>query len=209
VAGTPYIAMTTVATDWITIRSGTYNGTVVAVGLMPLSFTPTNNNILYIHVNTNSLCGTENACRDVTVTRMSALPIELLSFEGKKQTNSNMLYWSTASEHNTSHFIIEKSVDGFKWNGIGQVQSAGNSTQKLDYSLEDVDVSQVINYYRLHQYDIDGVNDIFGPIAINNRDRINIIVKRTNLAGQEVNENATGIIIEIYEDGSIKRVIKY
>jgi hypothetical protein len=209
VAGTPYIAMTTVATDWITIRSGTYNGTVVAVGLMPLSFTPTNNNILYIHVNTNSLCGTENVCRDVTVTRMSALPIELLSFEGKKQTNSNMLYWSTASEHNTSHFIIEKSVDGFKWNGIGQVQSAGNSTQKLDYSLEDVDVSQVINYYRLHQYDIDGVNDIFGPIAINNRDRINIIVKRTNLAGQEVNENATGIIIEIYEDGSIKRVIKY
>ena len=209
VAGTPYIAMTTVATDWITIRSGTYNGTVVAVGLMPLSFTPTNNNILYIHVNTNSLCGTANVCRDVTVTRMSALPIELLSFEGKKQTNSNMLYWSTASEHNTSHFIIEKSVDGFKWNGIGQVQSAGNSTQKLDYSLEDVDVSQVINYYRLHQYDIDGVNDIFGPIAINNRDRINIIVKRTNLAGQEVNENATGIIIEIYEDGSIKRVIKY
>jgi len=97
VAGTPYIAMTTIATDWVTVRSGTYNGTVVAVGLIPLSFTPTNNNTLYIHVNTNSLCGTANACRDVTVTRISALPIELLSFEGKKQTNSNMLYWSTAS----------------------------------------------------------------------------------------------------------------
>ena len=83
-----------------------------------------------------------------------------------------------------------------------------NSTKKLDYRLEDVDVSQVINYYRLHQYDIDGVDDIFGPIAINNRDRINIIAKRINLAGQEVNENAPGIIIEIYEDGSIKRVIK-
>jgi len=208
VAGTPYIAMTTVATDWVTVRSGTYNGAVVAVGLIPLSFTPANNNTLYIHVNTNSLCGTVNACRNVSVTRMSALPIELLLFEGKKQTNSNMLYWSTASEYNTSHFIIEKSVDGFKWSDIGQVQSAGNSTQKLDYSLEDKDVSQVINYYRLHQYDIDGVDDIFGPIAINNRDRINIIAKRINLAGQEVNENATGIIIEIYEDGSIKRIIK-
>ena len=137
-----------------------------------------------------------------------ALPIELLSFEGKKQTNSNMLYWSTASEHNTSHFIIEKSEDGFKWSSIGQVQSAGNSTQKLDYSLEDEDVSQVINYYRLHQYDIDGVDDIFGPISIDNRGRINIITKRINLAGQEVNENATGFIIEIYEDGTIKRVFK-
>jgi hypothetical protein len=208
VVGTPYIAMTTVATDWITVRNGAYNGTVVAVGLGPLSFTPTNNNTLYIHVNTNSLCGTVSVCRDVSVTRMSALPIELLSFEGKKQVNSNMLYWSTASEHNSSHFIIEKSVDGFKWGDIGQVQSAGNSTQKIDYSLEDKDVSQVINYYRLHQYDIDGVDEVFGPIAINNRDRINIIAKRINLAGQEVNENATGIIIEIYEDGSIKRIIR-
>lgn len=208
VVGTPYIAMTTVATDWITVRSGSYNGTVVAVGLGPLSFTPTNNNTLYIHVNTNSLCGTVSVCRDVSVTRMSALPIELLSFEGKKQVNSNMLYWSTASEHNSSHFIIEKSVDGFKWSDIGQVQSAGNSTQKIDYSLEDKDVSQVINYYRLHQYDIDGVDEVFGPIAINNRDRINIIAKRINLAGQEVNENSTGIIIEIYEDGSIKRIIR-
>ena len=208
VVGTPYIAMTTVATDWITVRSVTSNGSVVAVGLSPLSFTPTNNNTLYIHVNTNSLCGTVSVCRDVSVTRMSALPVELLSFEGKKQTNSNMLYWSTASEHNTSHFIIEKSVDGFKWIGIGQVQSAGNSTQKIDYTLEDMDVSQVINYYRLHQYDIDGVDEVFGPIAINNRDRINIIAKRINLAGQEVNENATGIIIEIYEDGSIKRIIR-
>ena len=139
---------------------------------------------------------------------MSALPIELLSFEGKKQVNSNMLYWSTASEHNSSHFIIEKSEDGFKWSDIGLMQSAGNSTQQLDYSFEDKDVSQVINYYRLRQYDIDGADDIFGPIAINNRDRINIIAKRINLAGQEVNENATGIIIEIYEDGTIKRIIK-
>jgi hypothetical protein len=208
VVGTPYIAMTTVATDWITVRSGTSNGSVIAVGLSPLSFTPTNNNTLYIHVNTNSLCGTVNVCRDVSVTRMSALPIELLSFEGKKQTNSNLLYWSTASEHNTSHFIIEKSEDGFKWGGIGQVQSVGNSTQKIDYSLEDKDVSQVINYYRLHQYDIDGVNEVFGPIAINNRDAIKIIAKTINAAGQEVGPNATGIVIEIYTDGTIRRVIR-
>ena len=208
VVGTPYIAMTTVATDWITVRSGTANGSVVAVGLSPLSFTPTTNSTLYIHVNTNSLCGTVSVCRDVSVTRMSALPIELLSFEGKKQVNSNLIYWSTASEHNTSHFIIEKSVDGFKWNGIGQVQSAGNSTQKIDYSLEDVDVSQVINYYRLNQYDINGVNEVFGPIAINNRDVIKIIAKTINAAGQEVGPNATGIVIEIYTDGTIRRVIR-
>jgi len=208
VVGTPYIAMTTVATDWITVRSGTANGSVVAVGLSPLSFTPTTNSALYIHVNTNSLCGTVSVCRDVSVTRMSALPIELLSFEGKKQVNSNLIYWSTASEHNTSHFIIEKSVDGFKWNGIGQVQSAGNSTQKIDYSLEDVDVSQVINYYRLNQYDINGVNEVFGPIAINNRDVIKIIAKTINAAGQEVGPNATGIVIEIYTDGTIRRVIR-
>ena len=60
-----------------------------------------------------------------------------------------------------------------------------------------------------HTYtNIDGVDDVFGPISIDNKGRINMIAKRINLAGQEVNENATGFIIEIYEDGTIKRVFK-
>ena len=119
-----------------------------------------------------------------------------------------MLYWSTASEHNSSHFIVEKSKDGYDWVNIGQIPSSINSNQQLDYSIVDNNVSPITNYYRLHQYNIDGNNEIFGPIAIDNRKTFKTIVKTINLAGQEVGENANGMVIEIYEDGSIKRIIK-
>jgi hypothetical protein len=119
-----------------------------------------------------------------------------------------MLYWSTSSEHNSSHFIVEKSEDGYSWRNIGQIPTSINSTQQLDYSIVDDNVSPSINYYRLHQYDIDGINEIFGPIVIDNQKSFKTIVKTINLAGQEVGENASGMVIEIYEDGSIKRIIK-
>ena len=45
-------------------------------------------------------------------------------------------------------------------------------------------------------------------VWINNKSEIKIIAKRTNLLGQDINENTTGIIIEIYEDGTISKTIK-
>ena len=208
VAGTPYIAMTTVATDWITIRRGTYNGVVVAVGLAPLSFTPTNTNALYIHVNTNSLCGTVNACRNVSVTRISALPVELLYFEGKEIGNSNLLEWSTASEHNSDYFLVEVSKDGDSWESISNVEAAANSTQKIDYSTVHDFKEYTYHYYRLQQYDFDGYNKTYGPIGIDNNRRTKGILKYINTIGQEVLPNTTGVIITVYEDGTISRTIK-
>ena len=208
IANTPYIITSTVPTDWITIRRGTFNGPIVAFGTQPLSFTPTITGTLYMHVNTNSLCGTASSCRNISVSRISALPVELLYFDGEKKQSSNYLYWATASEHNSSHFVVEKSEDGYNWQQIGQLPSAINSTQELHYDLTDNDVSPIYNYYRLMQYDIDGAFKQYGPIAINNKQNSYKIIKRINLAGQEVNESATGIIIEIYENGDIIKTVK-
>jgi hypothetical protein len=66
----------------------------------------------------------------------------------------------------------------------------------------------VLNYYRLRQFDTDGANKEYGPIAIDNRQRIKQVVRTINLLGQLVDENATGVIIEIYEDGSIRKTIR-
>jgi hypothetical protein len=159
-----------------------------------------------VTVSNSSNCGTQ--VRFLNIITNGALPVELLYFEGKKAGNSNYLEWATATEHNSSHFVVEKSDDGFNWDKIGQLPSAGNSTQEIHYDLTDNNVSPVYNYYRLKQFDIDGVNKEYGPIVINNKSQIKIIAKRTNLIGQEVNENETGIIIEIYEDGTLIRTIK-
>lgn len=63
-----------VATDYITIRSGSPTGTIVAQGTTPLQFNNTFTGTLYAHWNTNSACGTQNTCRTTTVQCMSCTP---------------------------------------------------------------------------------------------------------------------------------------
>jgi hypothetical protein len=53
---------------YITIRSGSYNGTVVAMGNAPLSWTSTLSGTIYVHYNTDSGCGTASVCCTNTIT---------------------------------------------------------------------------------------------------------------------------------------------
>jgi hypothetical protein len=137
-----------------------------------------------------------------------ALPVELLYFDGTAYDKTNYLEWATATEHNSSHFVVEKSEDGYTWTSIGQQWAAINSTQEIRYNLMDDNVYPVINYYRLKQFDIDGTNKEYGPIAIDNRRDLKKVIRTINLLGQQVNESATGIVIEIYEDGTIRKTIR-
>lgn len=208
ISNTPYVVTSSVGSDWITVRQGVYNGTVLATGTAVVNFTPNITGALFIHVNTNDYCAVQSSCRDIAVSRISALPVELLYLEGDKENDYNLIRWATATEHNTSHFVVEKSEDGYEWNSIGQVTASQNSNQEIKYNLIDQNVKATYNYYRLKQYDIDGINQTYGPIQINNNGKISNVIRRINLAGQEVNENTTGVVIEIYDDGSIKKIIK-
>jgi hypothetical protein len=137
-----------------------------------------------------------------------ALPVELLYFDGIAYDKTNYLEWATATEHNSSHFVVEKSEDGYTWKSIGQQWAAINSTQEIRYDLVDDEVYPVLNYYRLKQFDIDGTNKEYGPIAIDNRRDLKKVIRTINLLGQQVNESATGIVIEIYEDGTMRKTIR-
>jgi hypothetical protein len=97
----------------------------------------------------------------------SPLPVELTSFSASCEEDVVTLSWSTASEQNSSHFDMEKSIDGEIWRVIGTVLAAGNSTQDINYSFIDDEKSNGQNYYRLNQVDIDGKNEYFGPIQTN------------------------------------------
>ena len=144
----------------------------------------------------------------ISVTSPQPLPVELLYFEGKENPTFNYLKWATASEQNSSYFSIEKSTDGETWRTVGQEQAAGNSTEKIIYShLDNIDQC-VLHYYRLVQYDIDGHSKVYGPIALNNEIKEKKIIKYINLLGQDVGDEASGLIFEVYEDGTLKRVIR-
>ncbi len=87
----------------------------------------------------------------------SALPVSWNEFAAQKINNKVELNWQTASEKNTSHFVIERSIDAQNFSEIGLVKSAENSTQLSNYIFEDVNPQLAsTNYYRLKQMDIDG-----------------------------------------------------
>jgi hypothetical protein len=97
----------------------------------------------------------------VTGARLKTLPIELVSFKAEKSgTRDAFLYWSTASEINSSHFTIQRSYDKKVWSDVGKVDAAGNSQIIENYDFLDVNAyngidSKVNVYYRLQMFDLD------------------------------------------------------
>lgn len=136
------------------------------------------------------------------------LPVELLYFNGHEYSTFNLLKWSTASEHNSDYFEIERSIDGGDWKVIGNKLASGNSNQVVNYSWLDSFDDLVIHYYRLKQVDYDGQFKLYGPIALDNTKSIKKIVKYINTLGQEVNPDTKGIIFEVYEDGTMRKIIR-
>ena len=161
-----------------------------------------------VRVTVSNAAGCNTQTQQFLIITMGALPIELLYFSGKKVAADNLIYWATATEHNTTHFVVEKSENGVTWFELATVAAAGNSTQELHYDVTDAAVKPTYNYYRLTQYDVDGAYEVFDPIVINNKSSIRIVSRRTNLLGQDIDELATGIVIEIYENGEVVKTIK-
>jgi len=185
-------------------RIGTYTGSV-----LPSTVTSTSTGgELTLRVKTDvSNIGTWTGFQ-ATANMITPLPVELLYFEGVRYPTFNNLKWATASEQNSSYFNIERSEDGEDWRVVGTKPSAGNSQSLINYSYLDYYNQDKTVYYRLVQYDIDGKYVIYGPIALEGFFSNKKIVKYINLAGQEVNETYKGVVLEVYEDGTMRKIIR-
>ena len=80
-----------VATDFITVRSGTPGGPVLASGTTPLTFANTFTGTIYAHWNTPG-CGTQNTCRSTTVqcTNCGAPPCTVTLTSGTGTNSQNV-----------------------------------------------------------------------------------------------------------------------
>jgi hypothetical protein len=88
----------------------------------------------------------------------ATLPIELLSFTATARYPYIELNWTTVSENNSDYFNIERSIDGINFTSISKINSAGNSSQTLNYSTFDYKPLVGKSYYHLKQTDYDGEN---------------------------------------------------
>ena len=98
--------------------------------------------------------------------KFGPLPVTLTAFNANCQGETIELNWSTASEFNASHYVIQNSRDGSVWTDLAEVNAAGTTNQTTNYSIETQNFGG-LSYFRLVQVDLDGATEIFGPVSSN------------------------------------------
>jgi len=129
------------------------------------------------------------------------LPLELLTFKGSLQNNATLLQWETSNETNTSHFDVERSLDGRSFGGIGTVAASGNSAGGNKYSYTDYDVSSLsstVIYYRLKMVDADGQYKYSNVVTIYLSDITGLSVSPNPTSGE------TKMMINAAADGRVQ-----
>jgi len=120
------------------------------------------------------------ATQTVVVGYCATVPIELLSFNGSHLNNSNLLRWETATESNSSHFVIERSEDGIRFAEIGRSNAAGESTSIKQYEYQDLNLDPTVQtyYYKLKLVDQDGTFKYSSVLSLTNiQNNPNILTK--------------------------------
>ncbi len=102
----------------------------------------------------------------ILINLSAALPVNLISFNGKNIANYNLINWKTASETNNDYFELEKSEDALVFKKITKITGAGNSNATKDYDYKDNQPYLGTNYYRLKQTDFNGKFSYSKIIAI-------------------------------------------
>lgn len=111
---------------------------------------------LYRFSNVSAIANGRRFTIGTTNSTRTPLPVELLSFDAEPEEPGARLHWSTASEQNSSQFLVQRSADLLDWNVVATVPAAGTSNSVLDYQAYDPTPRTSVIYYRLEQVDQDG-----------------------------------------------------
>lgn len=163
------------------------------------------NTTYYRAISKNGDCSQNNS-DFVKMSIVNPLPIELLYFKGKQIDNGNLIEWVTATETNNNYFKLYRSGYPIKWNEVAKVDGVGTSSFSHYYRYIDEDFISEISYYYLSQTDFDGRSKDFYIISVHNNKIKPVIVRITNILGQEVNIEFIGLKLFHYSDGTIVKM---
>jgi hypothetical protein len=114
-------------------------------------------------------CGAVNCCSRPFVAE-GILPIVLIDFKASlSQQGKAILNWSSAIEIDSKSYIIEKSINGIDFSGVGQVDAAGSSRAAFNYSFADKNIISGRTYYRLKMLDTDGKFEYSKVVYVNGK----------------------------------------
>ncbi|CAF4971381.1 unnamed protein product [Rotaria sp. Silwood1] len=130
---------------------------------------------------------------NVSIDGSAVLPVSLTQFSGEKKGTSNLLIWTTATEHNNKGFELQRSYNGndfLKMNFIESKATNGNSATTLNYQFIDTKPFAGTTYYRLKQIDLNGKTNLSNVVAIKGD-------KVTNLTVTDVYPNPTAKLLNV------------
>ncbi|MDP1725649.1 MAG: T9SS type A sorting domain-containing protein, partial [Bacteroidota bacterium] len=98
------------------------------------------------------------------------LPVKLININAHAISNAIKVNWTTASEINSSYFVVERSVNGKSFVKAGTVKANGNSSKMISYTYNDAEGKALLAkgtvYYRLAIYDKDGSREYSKVVAV-------------------------------------------
>ncbi len=86
----------------------------------------------------------------------SVVPVELTSFTYAVSEGTVVLNWTTVTETNNSHFIVQRSYDNISFMPIARIEGNGTTSEISKYSYADDSLENGLYFYRLKQVDYDG-----------------------------------------------------
>jgi trimeric autotransporter adhesin len=173
---------------------GTVDGTVMVQDIVPGSAGSNPADITYSNGKIFLIATTPEYGRELWVADLNiSLPLTLTDFKAQLSANDGLLTWKTSSEQNTSHFEIERSVNGKDFIYTSTIAAAGNSSTEKQYNYIDKNITSLglsVIYYRLKAIDADGKSTYSKIIAININNKEAVVMIYPN----PVHEKATLMI---------------
>lgn len=142
---------------------------------------------------TNTTCDGDGNCPGFTVDTCveasglcteTALPIELLFFEGDANKENVGLTWATATEENFDYFEIERASQGTSFEFVGEVEGNGDSFSRIEYDFTDDNPEIGLNYYRLKAIDLDGSSEYSDILLVKFTSNVKLIVSPNPTLGE-------------------------
>ena len=132
------------------------------------------------------------------------LPLHLKSFKGKENAGSVELSWVTDNEVNTSHFIVQRSLDGVNFMDVGKVNAKGNTGSTNTYSFTEPSGNLDRVFYRLSMIDIDNRNTFSDVVSLSIASAKSFIISPNPSNGVFQIEGKGIKHIDIYNQGGVR-----
>lgn len=96
------------------------------------------------------------------------IPVKFGNISVTNNKTENLVSWSTFTEENSKWFVLEHSVDGSLFSGIGRIAAAGFSSLQKNYRLKDSRPANGYNYYRIKMIESDGRTEYSATVRTEN-----------------------------------------